>query len=1081
MKSLLKRLSYASFLAVLLSTTNAFAADITLSKTLVDSTPSATLSDIAVAEGDTLTYEIEVCNTLPSPVAVNIKDVLPAATAIDNCTVTVASNSAFNDTNGDPYPDTATDFCDPTAGAEYGMVYTSLLAGSVAAPTCETFTYTVDVLAPDPLAAPPVPGASTVCLEDGELGTVYAECTNTATVDSYMIDTNSDEIPDTPGDVATGVSYDDPDVPGVANNTADFTVFGIDLTISKAIKAIVLDDATGDVYDTTAIEGEVVPYVIELCNVGGSDAIGIEVVDNLAADTALGCFDSTTIAITSADGQTSDLLGEGTLTQSVFQGDGKWIVDVPVGECKTFEYTITVPVGASLLCPESPTATPEVNAANFTVPTLQSVSDDGTNDRDPDGDTIAENTADFVVPGVDLYVTKAVSNVAPAVGNTLTYTLTVRNLGTYAATNVSVLDDLAPVLGGFVNTPTVTSVSPATSVDSANTVITAGTTSAFLTDGVWVIPSLAGGATATLTYTGIVDASAAALTPYTNVFTITSLDQQDDNTDNDYDYNVDTVVDNEATFMVGAVEFTIAKSASSPMIMQNTNVVYTVVVNNTSSTVATNVEVTDILPAGLTYLASSLPQVAGVYTIPSIPAMGSYSISIVAQVTAAPGTVITNVAEVAASSTQTETDTTNNDDDAIITVIPYTVNTTTGTTGGGSVSTYGGGSMNGSTTGYVSTTTGTTTSTTTSYTSTTTGTTTIEIEEPEIQLPIVRPTPTEEPKVCDYEELSYNHSLVWDNIPLTGEGVSDLLASKYDAQSVFADVSMNHPYYRSLFNLNRKSIMNGYANNADNMGADNTITRAEIAKMVLIAAEKRIKLDCLDDLFNDVNNREWYADYVNNMADMGIVSGYGDGNFGPADSVQYGQIAKIISKTFGLGGNNASDGHWATDYINTLKNKNIIPDGLISEGNYDRLLTRGEVADMLFRAITMKELGDNSYREYSTISIPKYGIDITASRTDLRSSSVWLEDLTNTGAAFSEGANGNVLFAHSSIWDFDPTPYGPVFRPLVSPTTGLQIGETFTVDGVEYVVKELIIRSLRVIILTILIDGCSQQIRNSTQ
>lgn len=74
--------------------------------------------------------------------------------------------------------------------------------------------------------------------------------------------------------------------------------------------------------------------------------------------------------------------------------------------------------------------------------------------------------------------------------------------------------------------------------------------------------------------------------------------------------------------------------------------------------------------------------------------------------------------------------------------------------------------------------------------------------------------------------------------------------------------------------------------------------------------------------FTDVPNTHWAASYINEMAEGGLISGYGGGIFGPADTFSIAQMATIICSAKGVPQEN-KNGYWAygaVDYcINTLK------------------------------------------------------------------------------------------------------------------------------------------------------------------
>jgi uncharacterized repeat protein (TIGR01451 family) len=108
-----------------------------------------------------------------------------------------------------------------------------------------------------------------------------------------------------------------------------------------------------------------------------------------------------------------------------------------------------------------------------------------------------------VNPSADVQVKQTVSEQSPQIGDTVTFTVTATNNGPSQATNIKISDAIPVGLSGAT--------------------VTGGAYS----NGVWTIPALSNGQTATLTITG-----EATSTPLKNTATITKLDQYDWNLTN---------------------------------------------------------------------------------------------------------------------------------------------------------------------------------------------------------------------------------------------------------------------------------------------------------------------------------------------------------------------------------------------------------------------------------------------------------------------------------------------------------------------------------------------------------------------
>ena len=133
--------------------------------------------------------------------------------------------------------------------------------------------------------------------------------------------------------------------------------------------------------------------------------------------------------------------------------------------------------------------------------------------------------------------------------------------------------------------------------------------------------------------------------------------------------------------------------------------------------------------------------------------------------------------------------------------------------------------------------------------------------------------------------------------------------------------------------------------------------------------------------FQDVTTDQWFAVYVKDAAEAGIVSGYKDaqgnptGRFGPADNVTFAQAMKIAIEAAGYSVNSYSadadyQSHWAAKYMEIGKEMHF---DVLAGGktNIDRPATRAEVAAIARAAFGVKagSMSDASYTDV-TASTP---------------------------------------------------------------------------------------------------------------
>lgn len=236
-------------------------------------------------------------------------------------------------------------------------------------------------------------------------------------------------------------------------------------------------------------------------------------------------------------------------------------------------------------------------------------------------------TADFsnFVPA-DLSLAKSVDDTTPQIGQTVTFTVTVTNAGPNPASGVAVRDQLTQGLA-FVDA--------SASQGSYNN-----------STGIWTVGSLAGGGSATLT----LRATVGSLGDKTNTAQVSASDQADpDSTPNNDAPGEDD--QSSVTVAPDAADLSLSKSVNDATPQIGQNVAFTVTLNNAGPASATNVEVTDVIPTGMTFVSATASQGSyaagsGVWTVGTVGFGNSATLTITATVNTAGAKV--NEAEVTA-------------------------------------------------------------------------------------------------------------------------------------------------------------------------------------------------------------------------------------------------------------------------------------------------------------------------------------------------------------------------------------------------------------------------------------------------
>jgi hypothetical protein len=120
------------------------------------------------------------------------------------------------------------------------------------------------------------------------------------------------------------------------------------------------------------------------------------------------------------------------------------------------------------------------------------------------------------------------------------------------------------------------------------------------------------------------------------------------------------------------------------------------------------------------------------------------------------------------------------------------------------------------------------------------------------------------------------------------------------SETMFFDVSQNHPFYESVQYAKENGIVKGYGDGT--FRPDKEINRAEFLKIVLLSEYNQKEIDAVRPqsvIFDDVNDslKYWFFFYVHFAHEQGIVNGYKDGLFHPYDNISLPEALKIIFKT----------------------------------------------------------------------------------------------------------------------------------------------------------------------------------------
>ena len=102
--------------------------------------------------------------------------------------------------------------------------------------------------------------------------------------------------------------------------------------------------------------------------------------------------------------------------------------------------------------------------------------------------------------------------------------------------------------------------------------------------------------------------------------------------------------------------------------------------------------------------------------------------------------------------------------------------------------------------------------------------------------------------------------------------------------------------------------------------------------------------------YTDVGTNDYYTGYINLATKLGVIKGYGDGRFGPDDTVTTAQAALMLSRALGYFKANELEGQdWALASVAQASKIKMFGDLRLGT---NELLARDNVAEMVFNTMT---------------------------------------------------------------------------------------------------------------------------------
>ncbi len=174
----------------------------------------------------------------------------------------------------------------------------------------------------------------------------------------------------------------------------------------------------------------------------------------------------------------------------------------------------------------------------------------------------------------------------------------------------------------------------------------------------------------------------------------------------------------------------------------------------------------------------------------------------------------------------------------------------------------------------------------------------------------------------------------------------------------YSDVEQGTNLSEAVSVLSGLEIIEGFEDGT--FKPEETVTRAQMAAIICrtIGYEEQAQSSNGSTVFNDVADTHWASGYINVAQSLGIINGYGDGNFGPEDKVTYEQAVKMIVSALGYDLAAQSKGGYPSGYLAIASAKGITKS---ANGRIGDAAKRDTIAVLVYNSLEVELMDQTSW------------------------------------------------------------------------------------------------------------------------
>lgn len=179
--------------------------------------------------------------------------------------------------------------------------------------------------------------------------------------------------------------------------------------------------------------------------------------------------------------------------------------------------------------------------------------------------------------------------------------------------------------------------------------------------------------------------------------------------------------------------------------------------------------------------------------------------------------------------------------------------------------------------------------------------------------------------------------------------------SQEAAVTRFKDVKPTDRFYDEIMQLASRGVVSGFKDGTFRSQA--ALTRAQAAKILCAALKLDLK-NVKNPHFKDVNEQHWSYPYAAALAEKGIMTGNGQQEFQPDQFLTRAQMTKVLALSFGfqakeegeLPFEDVNNEDWFAGYLQSLFNQGVVYGTTPAAYSPNAAVTRGQMAAFIIRS-----------------------------------------------------------------------------------------------------------------------------------